>query len=191
MEDRQRPISREDIEIRFAQTDVEVVAIHRFLCVVAMPMMRCPLDPVGSLHEIFRVAAKEAAMMAIIGDKLVGTMGVMKAEWWYGYAGQSDFLTDRWGFILPSLNHSPVFDMLIEEAHALASAAGLEFIYQGRIRERHGKLMAFPRAYTPESATLKPENEDQSHVLRDDHDPTDEHLVNAERERSERGEPES
>lgn len=128
-----------------------MIAIHRFLLMVAMPAMLCPVNPVKSLQEVIRVAKYEAAIMAIVGGNLVGTMGIIRPTWWYG---DEDFLTDRWHFVLPNLWHSPVNDLLLEEAFAIADAAGLKFIHQGKIRERNGKRMMMPRVYVPESATV-------------------------------------
>src|SRR6184192_3504775 len=95
------PSSRPDaIEIRYAMTDDDVIAIHRFLLVVAQPAMHCPVDPHKSLLEVLRVAKEEAALMAVKDGMLVGTMGIIKPTWWYG---QGEFLVDRWHFVLPDL----------------------------------------------------------------------------------------
>jgi hypothetical protein len=139
------PPQPDAVEIRYASTDDEVIAIHRFLLVVAVPAMRCPVDPVKSLHEIIRVAQYEAAIMAIQNGMLVGTMGLMKANWWYG---DGSFLTDRWHFCLPQFWHGAVNDALINEAKQIAGAANLEFIHQGKIRPaRNGMTMMMPRVY--------------------------------------------
>ena len=126
-----------------------MIAVHRFLLIVAQPAMRCPVDPVGSMEEVFRVAAQEAAIMAVLDDKLVGTLGVMKAEWWYGIKGQRTFLTDRWHFCLPQFYHTAVDRKLIAEAEMLANQADLEFVDNGKLRERNGKLLLMPRVYVP------------------------------------------
>ena len=85
--------------------------------------------------------------MAIVDGFLVGTLGVIRPTWWYGH-GQ--FLTDRWHFVLPEHKHGPVDEALMREARMLADDAGLEFIDQGKVRERRGKLLMMPRVYTPE-----------------------------------------
>ncbi len=143
------PPDPEKVVIRFATTDDEVIALHRFLLIVAKPAMRCPVDPVKSMEEVFRVCAQEAGIMAILDDKLVGTLGVMKAQWWYGIDGQNDFLTDRWHFCLPQFYHTAVDRRLMEEAQSIADAAGLEFIDQGKLHERRGKLLMMPRVHVP------------------------------------------
>lgn len=151
------PRKATDVEIRYAETDQEITAIHRFLMVVAAPHLWGSIDVVKSLQEVIRVAAEEAAIMAIVDGMLVGTMGVIKPVWWYGH---DEFLTDRWNFILPQFYHSPVEAALMAEAKMLAENAGLRFINQGKIREmKDGNGLMFPRVYTPLSAGEK-------HVLR-------------------------
>lgn len=88
--------------------------------------------------------------MAVIGDNMVGTMGIIKVDWWYGFPDQCDFLTERWQFVLPQFHNTLVDQRLAAEADAIADAAGLEFINMGKPRERKGKLFMLPRVYTPE-----------------------------------------
>lgn len=136
-----------DVEIRFANNDPEVVAIHRFLLVVAAPHLWGSIAVEKSLAEIIRVAKHEAAIMAIVDGNLVGTMGIIKAVWWYG---DDEFLTDRWNFVLPQFHHTEVEVALKREAMNLANQAGLRFINQGKLREmKDGTGLMFPRVYTP------------------------------------------
>lgn len=127
-------------EIRYAESEVDAVAIHRFLLTVAGPVLRCEVDIVKSLMEVLRVVQQEAALMLFLGDELVGTMGIMKVTWWYG-AGE--FMTDRWHFALPDQDGGALLDEAVEIAHA----AGLEFIHQGKIRERNGIYHMRPGLY--------------------------------------------
>ena len=122
-----------------------MIAIHRFLLVVAQPAMLCPVNPVKSLNEIIRVAKEDAALMAIRDGMLVGTLGVMRATWWYG---DGDFLTDRWHFVLPQEWHGEADQMLIDEARKIAALTNLNFIDQGKIRQRKGDILMMPRLYT-------------------------------------------
>jgi len=134
-------------QIRFAEVDDDVIAIHQFLLVVAAPHLWGSIGVEKSLAEILRVAKTEAAIMAIIDGKLVGTMGIIKAVWWYG---DDEFLTDRWNFVLPQFHHTEVEVALKREAMALADQAGLRFINQGKLREmKDGTGLMFPRVYTP------------------------------------------
>lgn len=132
-------------EIRYAATDEDVCNIHKFLLIVAQPQMRCPVNVVKSLEEIIRVAKHDVALMVIQDGFMVGTMGVMRASWWYG---DEDFLTERWHFVLPSFLNTPAATALMDEAKAIAALAGLEFIHQGKIRPpKNGVARLMPRAY--------------------------------------------
>lgn len=138
--------------IRYAETDQDVIAIHRFLLVVAMPMARGPVDAVKSLEEVIRVVKFEAALMAIEDGVLVGTMGIVKQSWWYG---PGSFMTERWHFVIPGKEHSPAAKMMLDEALAIAREAGIEFIHQGRIRpQKRGLTVMMPRSSGGESAIV-------------------------------------
>lgn len=125
-----------------------MIAMHRFLLVIAQPAMRCPVNSEKSLYEVIRVTKENVALMAMRGDMLIGTLGIMQATWWYG---DGEFLTDRWHFVLPEERHGEADQLLIAEACSIAQAAGLEFIDQGKIRpQKDGKkFLLFPRVYTP------------------------------------------
>lgn len=147
------PVEQPDedaITIRYAETDDDVIAIHQFLLIVAQPQMRAPVDPIESLKEIIRVTRDEIAIMAIKGGHLVGTMGLIHVPWWY--APQCDFMVDRWHFVLPQFQNGDVNRMLENEAQYIADEAGIEFINQGKIRQRRGKLMIFPRTIDQQRA---------------------------------------
>lgn len=134
-----------EASIRFASTDEEICAIHRFLLVVATPVLQCEVNVEKSLTEIIRVAKHEAAMMLMVDDMMVGTMGLIRPTWWYGDA---TYLTDRWHFALPAFDASK----LMREASWIAQRAGLKFLHQGKIRAgKDGTLRLFPRIYSPES----------------------------------------
>lgn len=139
--------------IRYAATDEDVVAIHQFLLVVAQPAMRCPVDVEQSLMEIIRVVKDEVAIMAIKDGHLIGTMGLIRASWWYNPA--CAFLADRWHFVLPEHMHGLANKLLIEEARKIAGMADLEFIHQGKIRVKNGQALMMPHAYLPESDNVE------------------------------------
>lgn len=138
-----------EVVIRYAQTDADVQAIHRFLLVVAQDAMRAPVDPLKSLIEVIRVTKDEVALMAIYNGVLVGTMGIICPEWWYA---DGRFMTDRWHFVLPAFRNGVVNEELMAEALRVAQAANLEFIHQGKIRPAHGMLHARPRVHLPSEA---------------------------------------
>ena len=116
-----------------AAGEADAAAIHRFLCVTGAPVLLAPIDPVKSMAEVLRVVQEEAAFVAERAGELVGTIGIVYADWWYARAG---FLTDRWCFVAPSLRHRGVFAGLIAEADALAAAAGVPFVLNGKARRK-------------------------------------------------------
>jgi hypothetical protein len=153
--------------VRFAEGDDDKIAIHRFLLVVAAPHLWGSIGVEKSLLEVIRVVDEEAALMAIVDDMLVGTVGIIKPVWWYG---PDEFLTDRWNFCLPQYYHTPVEQALMNEVHALSEQTGLRFINQGKIRERKdGTGLMFPRIYTPSTYKEPPD------VLRNGKDGSKDH----------------
>lgn len=111
--------------------------------------IRCPIDIFDSLNEITRVAKEDAAIMVLHNGVMVGTMGLMKAKWWYG---KGYFMTDRWHFVLPAFDHTPTSKALMDDAKEIARIAGLEFIHNGKLREeKNGVSRLTPRVYLPES----------------------------------------
>lgn len=143
------PVSTEPF-VRYAEGDQDVIAIHKFLLQYAKDAMLCPVDHGKSAREVWRVCNENVGLMAFCGGELVGSLGLMEATWWYG---DGSFLTDRWHFVRPDFFHTGVNRMIEDEAKKIASAAGLQFIHQGKIRgEKSGILRMRPRIYLPESA---------------------------------------
>lgn len=137
-----------EIEIRYASTDDDVIAIHKFLLVVASPSAVDGINVVKSLQELIRVSKEGVALMAISGGVLVATLGLMKVEWWYN---DTFFMTDRWHFCLPSFWHGPADKKLVDEAKTIANLAGLRFVDNGKLRDGHnGMLRMTRRLYSPE-----------------------------------------
>lgn len=145
------------ITIRYAETEQDAYAIHEFLLVVAAPAMRCPVDPIESLMEVLRVMKENVAIMAIKDGRLIGSLGIVNPPWWYN--PEHSFMCDRWHFLLPQFQHTEADQMMLDEAEAIAEAAGLEFIDMGKIRERkragkRPKLMMMPRSSGGESSNV-------------------------------------
>lgn len=134
-------------ELRYAESDEDIVEIHRFLLRVATPALRCPVNFLKSLGEIARVTHTAAALMVFVDDRLIGTMGLIRPDWWYG---DNSFLTDRWHFVEPEFDGTVASQSLIEEAEQIAAAAEVDFIHQGRMRERRpGVYFMWPRVSRP------------------------------------------
>ena len=140
-------------ELRYAESEPDMTAIHQFLLVVAEPVLQAPVDPLESLQEIIRVVRDEMALMLVHDGHLVGTMGVIQASWWYN--PKVSFLTDRWHFTLPDI--PPAWGrMLLDEAVSVAERADLKFIHNGKIRR--GKTSVprlMPRVFGGESDTVE------------------------------------
>lgn len=140
-------------EIRYAENEQDMVAMHEFLLVVAQPAMQCKVNVVKSLQEIIRVTREEVALMLIHDGRLIGTMGIINPTWWYGDEG---FLTDRWHFVLPAFDNTAESALLLTEAVKVANAAGLKFYHQGRIRQgKNGVMRLMPRVYGGDSVTVE------------------------------------
>ena len=118
--------------------------IHAFLCRVAAPVLLAQISAEKSIAEVHRVVKEEAAFVAEApGALLIGTLGIIYADWWYALDG---FLTDRWCFVLPEFRHRGVFEAMLAEADALAAAAGVPFIFNGKARRaRKGAIFTSPR----------------------------------------------
>jgi hypothetical protein len=120
-----------DLVLRYAETDADVVCIHGFLCITMGPMLPGPIDPTKSATEVWRVVNHEAAMMVMRQDKLIGTLGLIKPDFWWG---NQNFLTNRWFSCLPGFGAGR---LLLREADRFAKDVGLEcFIYdeaKGRV----------------------------------------------------------
>lgn len=112
-------------------------------------MMRVPVDGTSSLLEVIRVVNEEVAVMAIVDGRLVGSIGLISQDWWYN--PNESFLTERWHFVLPRFQNTIVNAELLSEAQRLADESGVEFIHQGKVRERKGsqpRLLMMPRVST-------------------------------------------
>jgi hypothetical protein len=128
----------QNIVIRYAATDEDVVAIHQFLCVVAGPTLPGPIDPKDSSIEVWRVVNHDVALMAMRGDLLVGTLGLIRPKFWWGKVW---FLANRWFFVLTP--KTGIGKPLLKEGIAIAKASDLELhIYD----ENGGRLKVFNKS---------------------------------------------
>lgn len=140
------------IQIRYASTEEDITAMHRFLMIVGSPSAVGGINVVKSLQELIRVTTQEVAIMALHNDVLVATLGIMRVTWWYNDA---DFLTDRWHFCLPEFHHGPADKLMMEEAKKIAHEAGLPFVDNGKLRDaKNGVLRMRRHLYMPESGNV-------------------------------------
>jgi GNAT superfamily N-acetyltransferase len=112
--------------IRAAQSEQDALVIFRFLCLVAPPVLHCPIAGEKAFGEIARVVAERDygfAYMAFEEGALVGTLGAIFVSWWYG---EDSFFTDRWFFTLPGRRWAG--PRLLAEADAIARTVGVPLI---------------------------------------------------------------
>jgi hypothetical protein len=126
-----------EIAIRYAQTDNDIINIHRFLCLIAGPSLPGQIDPRDSIHEVWRVVTDDVALIAMDGEDMVGTMGLIRPKHWWGKVW---FLANRWAFAIPG---SGAWRPLLKEAKAIAVASELEFHL---ISEERGKVTILNRS---------------------------------------------
>jgi GNAT superfamily N-acetyltransferase len=144
--------------IRVAETDEDVVAIHAFLCRVATDSgaLQATIDPEDSINEVWRVVHHECALMAIIGDRLVGTLGLIQVPWWYNKGHY--FLTDRWFFVLPEHRNGVIGKALLADAAVVAEASDLPppiiNLKQRRKDATGGPNVTYMRAQRPDALPL-------------------------------------
>lgn len=123
--------------------------------IVAGPRLLAPINVEKSLYEVIRVTKEEVAIMAMRGDMLVGTLGLIKPVWWYS---DDAFLTDRWNFCIDSEKNTDGAGMALNtEAKNIARAAGLKFVNQGKIRTmKDDTYLMMPRAFVSEPDIYTP-----------------------------------
>ena len=127
-----------DIEIRYAESDADVVAIHAFLCVVAGPLLPGPIDPKDSATEVWRVVNQECAIVAMRGPLLVGSLGIIRPNYWWNE--RISFLANRWFHALPGQG---IGRLLLREGDRFAKQVDLELHI---IDENKGRLLILNRS---------------------------------------------
>lgn len=125
----------EPFTIRYAEkTDEEIVRIHHFVALVAGPVLFVPIDPVKSVNEISRVVRDQTygfALVAEIKGEIVGSIGLVAPDFWYG---NGTFFTDRWFFTYPALHHHGIGVAL--EAYARATIPEeIPLIINGKLKK--------------------------------------------------------
>jgi len=126
------------IEVRYAETDDDVINIHRFLCVVAGPELPGPIDPVASIHEVWRIVNHECALYAVKDNLILGTIGLTQPNFWWN--PKLKFLANRWFFCLP---HSRAGKPLLREAKKIAASSDCELHI---ISETRGTVTIFNKS---------------------------------------------
>lgn len=138
-------------ELRYASGDADVVAIHAFLCIVAGPTLPGPIGPKDSATEVWRVVNDECALMAMQGDILVGTLGIIRPKWWWN--NDCAFLVNRWFFALPGQGAGR---LLLDEGIKIATDAGLELHIIDEAKQRYKIFNRDPRRTATPPLILQP-----------------------------------
>ena len=94
------------------------------------PILPGPIDPQKSATEVWRVVNHEAAVMVLRHDKLIGTLGIIKPDFWWGH---QNFLTNRWFAALPGFGAGK---LMVSEAKRFAKDLGLEFLLYDEAKGR-------------------------------------------------------
>jgi hypothetical protein len=139
-----------DLVLRYASSDEDVIAIHGFLCVVALPNLVAPIDPKKSALEVWRVVNNECALMAMQGNVLVGTLGIIQPDFWWG---NGHFFAGRWFFALPGTNAG---GLLLREGIKIAKDAGLELHIFDEKKERYRIFNRNPKRDAAAPSVLTP-----------------------------------
>lgn len=151
------------VEVRYASTDKDVIAIHRFLCAISGPARFCPINPLKAVNEINRVVKDNSygyALIAEINGELVGSLGIIIPDWWYG---DTRFSTDRWFFIFPVLNHRGIATSLLAEASAMAVRCGVPLLINGKPRAKNKSSAGGEIHYVKHSLVESDHDEQTAH----------------------------
>jgi GNAT superfamily N-acetyltransferase len=116
------PYEEAAVSIRIAQSDDDIVAIHRFMIAHAAPeMAEAEVDTLIYMQTIHDTVTQGAGLIAVIGDEIAGYLGLWKSQ--YDYS-QASFLHDRGFYVLPA-HRGAVGAALLREARIIADDAGL------------------------------------------------------------------
>lgn len=126
-------------EVSFATED-EAIEIHRFLCVIATPVLHAPIDPADSMAGVLDCINNGAAIVARLNGHIIGSLGIIKPSWWYNHG--HGFMTDRWFFTYPDFRHLGIAAAMLAEADAIGKSAGLPVIINGH-QKRRGNGICF------------------------------------------------
>jgi hypothetical protein len=134
------------LAIRAATSEDDVRSIHAFLCVAATRAgaLHCPINPIKSIGEVHRLVAGRDAGFVLMAEEngvLVGTLGAVWVDWWYG---DDHFFSDRWFFTVAG--RPDVGAALMNEADAIAQEVGVPFILNLKQRRRVGTAVTYVRS---------------------------------------------
>jgi GNAT superfamily N-acetyltransferase len=111
------------LHVRIAQSEADIVAIHRFMIENAGPeMAEAEVDPVIYMQAIHDTVMLGAGLIAIMAPRIVGYLGLWKSRYDYSKAA---FMHDRGFYVLPAHRDGAVAAALLREARGIADDADL------------------------------------------------------------------
>jgi GNAT superfamily N-acetyltransferase len=143
-----------DVIVREAETEADVVALHRLLLVQGQEQAVAPVDHIKVMERLAdALEDKErfCMLMAIVGDRLVGYLLLMQVTYWFS---QTSFLGDFGFYVLPAYRKQGIGRRLLSDAQVIADAAGMGlkvYVFNPRNRRRGGAFAktADVLGYTP------------------------------------------
>lgn len=123
-----------NIEICYIKTDEECVELHRFLCLIAQPVLLAPIDAADSMAEVLRIRGEGISLVARCDGEIVGALGLTESTFWFNQ-GRA-FFSDRWLFVFPHFHHAGVASALLAEAAVICHEANVPLIIQGKMKHR-------------------------------------------------------
>lgn len=113
------------ISIHQGRTEADAHAICKFMLMnAAAEMAEVPVDEPILLKSITHTVSDGAALVAIIGEEIVGYLGIVQVPYSYSRAS---FLADTGFYVLPQYRDGDVSRALLQEARGIADAAGMAF----------------------------------------------------------------
>ena len=135
------------VTYRFAETYADIIAIHRFLLVVGLPMLTKNLgytmddvDAVKAMHMVHAVVrvVDGVGIMAELDGRLIGSLGMFYLDMECLKDGHG-FYGDKWFFVFDEFKHTDVGDRLRAEAVSVAETNGTFFLPHPKLRRRELK----------------------------------------------------
>ena len=104
--------------IRAADSDDDIIAVHKLLMVMGNEVAREPVDPIMVMEHIVGLVRKQggAVLMAFHESELAGVLGLQERHQWWT---RSTFLADAPLYVLPEYRNTDVFPALLQEARAI------------------------------------------------------------------------
>jgi GNAT superfamily N-acetyltransferase len=154
------PKTRADLVVREATSDEDIIGIHKLLMTVKDEVVLVPANPVKVMEDVYRVVQNAdpdhpcCALIAVRDGEVVGTLAFTEVCPKYS---DHTILLDDWFQVHPDHRNGSVGPALLNEARAIADAAGkillVATVNPARRRGRVEKIATFLR-YEPSGAML-------------------------------------